>query len=93
MLTGRRKLILAKERYANTIVVRASISDAADGGGIAATLNLYVNGVLRQALTFTSKYSWVYGVNGFTDNNPATGTSKRFYDEHRAFITAKSWRC
>src|SRR5258707_9634898 len=44
---------------ANTIVVRASIPDAPGGGGINATLNLYVNGVFRQALNLTSKYSWV----------------------------------
>ncbi len=71
---------------ANTIVVRASIPDAPTGGGITATLNLYVNAVFRQALTFTSKYSWVYGANAFTDNNPATGTPKKFYDQSRAFI-------
>ncbi|MDB5119128.1 MAG: uncharacterized protein JWN56_346 [Sphingobacteriales bacterium] len=71
----------------NTIVVRASIPDEATGGGITATLNLYVNGTFRQALTFTSKYSWVYGVNGFTNNNPSAGTPKKFYDQSRAFIS------
>jgi hypothetical protein len=71
----------------NAIVIRASIPDAPGGGGITNTLNLYVNGTLRQAVTLTSKYSWIYGVNGFTNNNPAAGTPKRFYDMHRASIS------
>jgi hypothetical protein len=71
---------------ANTIVVRASIPDSSGGGGTTATLALYVNGVFRQTLNFSSQYSWVYGVNGFTDNNPATGTPKRFYDDCISFI-------
>jgi hypothetical protein len=70
----------------NAIVIRASIPDAPGGGGITNTLNLYVNGTFLQTVTLTSKYSWIYGVNGFTDNNPATGTPKRFYDMQRAFI-------
>ena len=70
----------------NAIVIRVSIPDAPGGGGITNTLNLYVNGAFRQTFTLTSKYSWIYGVNGFTDNNPATGTPKRFYDMQRAFI-------
>lgn len=72
----------------NTLVVRASIPDAPTGGGITATLNLYVNGVFRQTLTFTSKYSWVYGVStDWGDNNPASLIPHRFYDEMRTFIT------
>jgi hypothetical protein len=71
---------------ANTIVVRVSIPDAPTGGGITDSLNLYVDGVFRQSLVFTSKYSWIYGDNAMTDNNPASGTPKKFYDMHRAFI-------
>lgn len=70
----------------NAIVIRASIPDSSTGGGINATLNLYVNGTFRQAISMTSKYSWIYGVNGFTNNNPSAGTPKRFYDTYRAFI-------
>ncbi len=70
----------------NTIVVRVSMPDAATGGGITDSLNLYVDGVFRQTIVCTSKYSWVYGVNAMIDNNPATGTPKRFYDMSRAFI-------
>jgi hypothetical protein len=75
----------------NTIVVRVCIPDAPLGGGIDATLNLYVDGVFRQTLNTTSKYTWIYGNaitgSGMDDNNPATGTPKRFYESSRAFIT------
>lgn len=70
----------------NTIVVRVSMPDAPTGGGITDSLSLYVDGVFRQSIVCTSKYSWVYGVNAMIDNNPATGTPKRFYDMSRAFI-------
>jgi hypothetical protein len=71
---------------ANTLVVRVSIPDAPTGGGITDSLNLYVDGVFRQSIICTSKYTWVYGVNEMIDNNPATGTPKRFYDMSRVFI-------
>ncbi|MDB5014898.1 MAG: uncharacterized protein JWQ25_3100, partial [Daejeonella sp.] len=71
---------------ANTIVARVSIPDASGGGGTTATLNLYVNGVFRQALTITSKQSWVYGGNGL-ENNPSFGQAQVFYSETRALIT------
>lgn len=70
----------------NTIVVRVSIPDAPTGGGITDSLSLYVDGVFRQNIVCTSKYSWVYGVREMIDNNPTTGTPKRFYDMQRAFI-------
>ncbi|MCX6309358.1 MAG: right-handed parallel beta-helix repeat-containing protein [Bacteroidia bacterium] len=71
----------------NTIVVRVSMPDAVGGGGIVDSLNLYVDGVFRQSLVFTSKYAWIYGVNDMVDNNPATGTPHRFFESERAFIT------
>lgn len=70
----------------NTIVVRVSIPDAPEGGGITDSLNLYIDGVFRQSVVCTSKYTWVYGVNAMIDNNPAIGTPKRFFDMSRAFI-------
>src|SRR5712692_2341228 len=39
---------------ANTIVIRDSIPDAPNGGGITATINLYVDGIFRQAITLSS---------------------------------------
>lgn len=72
----------------NTIVVRACIPDATTGGGIDATINLYVDGVFRQALNLTSKYTWVYELNGDRwNNNTPNSSPRRFYDEARAFIT------
>jgi len=74
-------------KEANAIVLRASIPDATAGGGIEATLNLYVDGIFRQAFTLSSKYTWVYGVTNFKDNNPSTGTPKKFYDSYKALIS------
>ncbi|QRO00602.1 right-handed parallel beta-helix repeat-containing protein [Archangium violaceum] len=72
------------------INVRASIPDAPNGGGITATLNLYVNGVFRQALTLSSKQTWLYeGNNNYQGNNqnPADGAPRVFYDDMHTFIT------
>lgn len=70
----------------NTIVVRACIPDAPTGGGINATLDLYVNGVFRQVINLTSAYTWIYN-SGWNDNTPGDGPPQRFFDETRAFIT------
>jgi len=72
------------------INVRESIPDAPTGGGITATLDLYVNGVFRQALNLNSKQSWLYeGNNNYNgnDQNPADGDPRVFFDESHAFIT------
>ncbi|HEY0709470.1 MAG TPA: glycosyl hydrolase family 28-related protein [Polyangia bacterium] len=45
---------------ANSIVVRFSIPDAPNGGGIDATLGLYVNGKRTRSLELTSRYAWSY---------------------------------
>lgn len=71
--------------------VRASIPDSASGGGTTATLNLYVDGVFRQALSLNSKQSWVYEGNSnynTSDNqNPVDGSPRVFWDESHAFVT------
>ncbi|WP_019072678.1 carbohydrate-binding protein [Streptomyces hokutonensis] len=71
--------------------VRASIPDSASGGGTTATLNLYVDGVFRQALNLNSLQSWVYEGNGnynTSDNqNPADGDPRVFWDESHTFVT------
>jgi uncharacterized protein involved in high-affinity Fe2+ transport len=72
------------------INVRESIPDAPTGGGITATLDLYVNGVFRQALNLNSKQSWLYeGNNNYegNDQNPADGDPRVFFDESHTFIT------
>jgi hypothetical protein len=71
--------------------VRASIPDSASGGGETSTLNLYVDGVFRQALNLNSRQSWVYEGNGnyntSDDQNPADGDPRVFWDESHTFVT------
>ncbi|MEV6609547.1 right-handed parallel beta-helix repeat-containing protein [Kutzneria sp. NPDC051319] len=70
--------------------VRASIPDSASGGGITATLDLYVNGAFRQALNLNSRQTWIYEgktYNSSDDQQPADGRPRVFYDESHAFVT------
>ena len=74
----------------NTIVVRNCIPDAPGGGGITATINMYVDGVFRQGITLSSKQSWNYRnnpTNTTPDDPTGGGTPWHFYNEDRAFIT------
>lgn len=69
-------------KKANTLVVRASIPDAPKGGGIDASLNLYVDGAFRQAITLSSKQAWNYrGAATDPDDPDAGGMPYRFYNE------------
>jgi hypothetical protein len=71
----------------NSIVVRYSIPDSADGTGIWATLGVYVDGELRTRLSVTSRYSWTYGQFGNSQpNDPNQGSPHHFYDESHALI-------
>ncbi|MET9558615.1 hypothetical protein [Streptomyces sp. NPDC006645] len=75
-------------KSANTLVVRASIPDSAGGGGITATLNLYVNNVFRQAVTLDSRQAWNYrGATTNPDDPRAGGMPYRFYNEFPVWIT------
>ena len=72
------------------INVRYSIPDAAAGGGITSTLNLYVNGVFRQALNVNSKQSWIYESASSYDGQskiPSAGMPHKFWDEMHTFLT------
>ena len=72
------------------INVRASIPDAPSGGGMTATLDLYVNGAFRQALNLNSRQSWLYeGNNNYNgnDQNPADGDPRVFFDESHTFVS------
>ncbi|MBA3471574.1 MAG: hypothetical protein H0T53_18215 [Herpetosiphonaceae bacterium] len=71
---------------ANSLVVRFVIPDAPKGGGISATLSLYVDGEFRQKLALTSKYAWVYGGETASANNPSVGGAHKFFDEARALV-------
>jgi Malectin domain/Pectate lyase superfamily protein len=94
---NRRAVTLTQGQYvqftlpqaANSINVRYSIPDSATGGGINATINLYVNGNKQTSLPLTSQYSWVYGLPNFGNcygtwnNTPGTApsTPHHMYDE------------
>ncbi|MEU1279997.1 discoidin domain-containing protein [Streptomyces sp. NPDC005805] len=65
----------------NTLVTRFSIPDAPGGGGIDATLNVYVDGTFRKALDLTSKYAWLYGAEASPGNSPSAGAPRHIYDE------------
>ncbi len=61
---------------ANAIVVRYIIPDAEKGGGIDATISLYIDGTFRQKLQLTSKYAWSYGGEDRALNDPARPKSR-----------------
>ena len=67
---------------ANTMVVRYSVPDSADGVGADYTLSLYLNGAFVQKIPMTSKYSWLYGNYTFS-NIPGDGKARDYYDEAR----------
>ncbi|MER8071193.1 glycosyl hydrolase family 28-related protein [Streptomyces sp. NPDC094034] len=75
-------------KKANTLVVRASIPDAPEGGGITASLNLYVNGQFRQAITLSSAQAWNYREATTNPDDPnAGGMPYRFYNEFPVWVT------
>jgi hypothetical protein len=66
--------------------IRIQIPDAPTGGGITSTLDLYVNGTLRQAINVNSQQTYTYGGSN-TDKNPADGGPTHVWDEYRFFVT------
>lgn len=64
----------------NALTLRYSIPDSADGVGNNYTLNLYIDGVKKQAVMLSSVHSWLYGQFPWT-NNPSDGLAHVFYDE------------
>src|SRR5882757_9772898 len=67
---------------ASAIVMRGVIPDAPSGGGITATINMYVDGVFRQAITLSSKQSWNYLNSSTNPDDPnGSGTPWHFYNE------------
>ncbi|MDQ0772071.1 putative repeat protein (TIGR01451 family) [Streptomyces aurantiacus] len=73
----------------NSIVVRNSVPDAANGGGAEATISLYADDTFVQKLNLSSKHSWLYGntdqPEGLT-NTPG-GDARRLFDESHALLT------
>ena len=72
------------------INLRSCIPDAPTGGGITYTIDLYVNGVFRQAFSVNSQQNYCYegtNYNGQTDKNPADGDPRGFWNDTHAFIS------
>jgi hypothetical protein len=70
--------------------LRSCIPDASGGGGITSTIDMYVNGTFRQALSVNSEQNYCYegtGYNGQTDKNPADGDPRDFWNDTHYFIT------
>jgi hypothetical protein len=70
---------------ANSLVLRYSLPDSADGKGIDAPLSLYVNGQKSKDLQLTSRYGWYYGGYPYS-NNPGDGNAHHFYDDVRTLL-------
>jgi hypothetical protein len=80
---------------ANSIVVRYSIPDSPTGGGISATLGLYVNGTRVKSMNLTSHYAWVYNgeyipgtstdtAGALSLNDPTKPSPHTFFDEYNS---------
>jgi hypothetical protein len=75
------------------INIRASIPPTTDGNGQTATLDFYVNGSFRQALTLSSKQTWLWESSSNYDgmNHTSSGGTYPnphvFWDEAHAFIS------
>ncbi|MFI7234878.1 carbohydrate-binding protein [Streptomyces cyaneofuscatus] len=67
---------------ANSLVLRYSLPDSADGKGTSATLSLSADGQALPKLPLTSRHAWVYGAYPY-DNNPGNGDAHRFFDDTR----------
>ena len=69
--------------------LRSCIPDAPAGGGTTNSLDLYVNGVFRQAFSVNSLQNYCYegtNYNGQEDKNPADGNPRGFWNDTHAFI-------
>jgi hypothetical protein len=74
---------------ANSIVVRNSIPDAPNGGGIDASISLYINDVFARKLTLSSRNSWLYGTTDDTEglSNTPQANARRLFDESHALLS------
>lgn len=67
---------------ANSMVIRVSVPDNNQGGGMHTTLGIYQNGQQVSQQSVSSKYTMLYGKYPFT-NDPKAGKPRNFYDEIR----------
>ncbi len=90
-LTGTGKYVqITLAKPANSVVVRYSIPDTADGTPTTAPLALYAGAAKVTDLTLTNKYAWLYGGGYYDTNNPADGSGHHFYDDVR-YKNAATW--
>jgi F5/8 type C domain/Pectate lyase superfamily protein len=88
-LTGKGKYVeFTTSQPANSLDVRYSIPDRADGSAYTATLSVYVNGHKTRDLTLTNRFSWYYGAYPFT-NTASSGNPHHFYDEAHELLGAE----
>ncbi|WP_020392679.1 CARDB domain-containing protein [Kribbella catacumbae] len=73
----------------NSIVVRNSIPDSANGQGLEATISLYINGTFAQKLNLSSRHSWLYGNSDGPEalTNTPGGDARRLFDESHALLS------
>jgi hypothetical protein len=73
----------------NSIVVRNSIPDAPSGGGIDASISLYINDTFAQKLTLSSRHSWLYGNTDGPEalTNTPQADARRLFDESHALLS------
>jgi len=67
---------------AGALVLRYSLPDAPQGGGVDGALDLLINGKTVRTLALTSRYTHLYGAYPFS-NDPSQGKPRNFYDELR----------
>jgi len=72
----------AARQPANAMVVRYSLPDSPNGGGLNSAISLFQNGKFVRDIPLTSHYSWIYGNYPF-NNDPKSGKPRNFYDEAR----------
>ena len=82
LTTSRHYVEFVARAAANAMVIRYSLPDHPDGGGISSSLRLYRNGAPVRDIAITSKYAWAYGPYPFT-KKPSAGRPRRFYDDVR----------
>jgi hypothetical protein len=70
---------------ADALTVRHAIPDAEHGGGIDATLGVYLEDERIAELATTSRYSWYYGAYPFS-SDPSDGSPHHFYAEARVLL-------
>ncbi|MEJ5944797.1 glycosyl hydrolase family 28-related protein [Pseudokineococcus basanitobsidens] len=69
----------------NSLVLRASIPDTADGTGQVGSLGVYADGRKVSDIDVSSEFAYVYGDYPYV-NDPSLGGAQRFFDETRVLL-------